>query len=56
MRLMLLGLVALLLLAIPTEAVLGSQNDQQDDSEDVIITVDSTNLRFSPDSVTVMEI
>ena len=52
---MLLGLVALLLLAIPTEAVVGSQNDQQDDSEDVIITVDSTNLRFSPDSVTVME-
>ena len=55
MRLMLLGLVALLLLATPTEAVVGSQDDQQDDSEDVIITVDSTNLRFSPDSVTVVE-
>ena len=55
MRLRLVGIVALLLLMGPAKAVSNSQMVQDDESEDVIITVDSTNLRFSPDSVTVSE-
>ena len=55
MRLRLVGIVALLLLMGPAKAVSNPQMVQDDESEDVIITVDSTNLRFSPDSVTVSE-
>ena len=55
MRLRLVGIVALLLLMGPVKAVSNSQMVQDDGSEDVIITVDSTNLRFSPDTVTVSE-
>ena len=55
MRLRLVGIVALLLLMGPAKAVSNSQMVQDDGSEDVIITVDSTNLRFSPDTVTVSE-
>ena len=55
MRLGLIGVVVLLLFMGSAKAISDSQTEQTDDSEDVIITVDSTNLRFSPDSVTVME-
>ena len=55
MRLGLTGVVVLLLFMGSAKAISDSQTEQTDDSEDVIITVDSTNLRFSPDSVTVME-
>lgn len=55
MRFRLFGLISLLVLATLTEAVNATGDDFQDDSDDVIITVDSTNLRFSPDTVTVSE-
>ena len=50
-----MGIVALLLITAPVNAVSDTHAEQEDDSEDVVITVDSTNLRFSPDSVTVTE-
>ena len=55
MRLRMVWVVALLLLMSPVKAVSDSQMVQDDESEDVVITVDSTNLRFSPDTVTVSE-
>jgi len=48
----LLVMVALLLLA---GGVQGDVQPQTDDPETVVITVDSTNLRFSPSQVTITE-
>ena len=55
MRLTVVGVVASLFVVVSLQGVLASEVTQEDNSEAVIITVDSTNLRFSPDTVTVTE-
>ena len=55
MRLTVVGIVVSLFVVASMQGVLASEVTQESDSEAVIITVDSTNLRFSPDTVTVTE-
>ena len=55
MRLIVVGIVVSLFVVASMQGVLASGVTQESDSEAVIITVDSTNLRFSPDTVTVTE-
>jgi plastocyanin len=47
--------IVLLFVSIFVQTGVASGVNQESGSEDVIITVDSTNLRFSPDTVTVTE-
>jgi len=47
--------IVLLFVSVFVQANAASEVNQESESEDVIITVDSTNLRFSPDTVTVTE-
>ncbi len=55
MRLTVVGVVISRFVVASMQGVLASEVTQESDSEVVIITVDSTNLRFSPDTVTVTE-
>ena len=47
--------IVLLFVSVFVQASVASEVNQEPESEVVIITVDSTNLRFSPDTVTVTE-
>ena len=47
--------IVLLFVSVFVQASVASGVAQEQETEDVIITVDSTNLRFSPDTVTVTE-
>ena len=47
--------IVLLFVSVFVQASVASGVAQEQETEDVIITVDSTNLRFSPDTVTVAE-
>ena len=47
--------IVLLFVSVFVQVSVASGVDQEPETEDVIITVDSTNLRFSPDTVTVAE-
>ena len=47
--------IVLLFVSVFVQASVASEITQDPGTEDVIITVDSTNLRFSPDTVTVSE-
>ena len=47
--------IVLVFVSVFVQASVASEVNQEPESEDVIITVDSTNLRFSPDTVTVTE-
>lgn len=47
--------IVLLLLSLFVQGSVASEMNQEPETEDVIITVDSTNLRFSPDNVVVTE-
>ena len=47
--------IVLLFVSVFVQASVASEITQEPETEDVIITVDSTNLRFSPDTVTVSE-
>ncbi len=47
--------IVLLFVSVFVQASVASGVAQEPETEDVIITVDSTNLRFSPDTVTVTE-
>ena len=48
-------LLVLSVLLLCTSGLQGDLMAQEDDPETVVITVDSTNLRFSPSSVTITE-
>ena len=48
----LLPVIAILVLAVLTT---GTIEEQASSQEEVVVTVDSTNLRFSPESVTITE-
>ena len=47
--------IVLLFVSVFVQASVAAGVAQEQETEDVIITVDSTNLRFSPDTVTVAE-
>ena len=55
MRITLSWGIVLLFLLVFVQGSVASGVVQDSSTQDVIITVDSTNLRFSPDTVTVME-
>ena len=58
MKRVLLACIFLLLFSFSTiisNPVLSEENNKVISSEEVIITVDSTNLRFSPSEISIME-
>ena len=48
-------LILLSVLLLCTSGLQGDLTAQEEESETVVISVDSTNLRFSPSSVTITE-